>query len=606
MKWSITLQTGIVTLITFIFLGYLACTFFANDVEQVEAAKWLVHSHEVLRSMESLYAKVKDVEIAQHDYQFSGNKLNYQDWENALANAQKELNDLAALTTDDTREQSKIPWLDKLLFDWQSELADAGQKKHIHPLPLKKGTYAGAISPIGEQIRTILSDMRLEEYRLLHMRNDSFRKNNSRDLGNVEVLIAVTFGLLSMSFLFVFYYEREKSKANRYLQEREEIFRQLADNIKEVFWVSSLDGSKCLYVSPAYEQLWGLSRQKLYENPKSFMEAVFPEDRAQVAAVLTHTELPADSKGVEYRIVKPDGEKRWIWSNTFPVKDENGVIIRICGISHDITERKEVEKRVSEFYSMVSHELRTPLTSIRAALGLLEGGIAGKLPEKAVQLTTIAKTESERLIRLINDILDIRKIGAGKLELNREMIDPVSVIETAIKSLEAMAVDLHVRLTSEITSHKKFLGDRDRIIQVLTNLVSNALKFSPANSQIKIVLEDNQQSIKFSVIDQGPGIPVGKLDRLFRPFQQLDSSDTRAKGGTGLGLTISKAIVEEHGGTIGVNTAAGAGATFWFELPLSGQHPASLTSKPKPASLHKILIVEDDVQLAELLKLEVK
>jgi len=606
MKWSITLQTGIVTLITFIFLGFFACTFFANDVEQVEAAKSLVHSHEVLRSVESLYANVKDVEIAQHDYQLSSNILNYQAWENTLTIAQKELNELAALTTDNTSEQLRIPWLDKLIFDWQEQLEEAKEKINIHPASLRNSTFAGSVSTTGEQIRAILSDMRHEEYKLLHMRSESFRQNNNRDLVNVEILIVIIFSLLSLSFFFVLYYERQKSKANRYLQEREEIFRQLADNVQEVFFVSSADATKCFYVSPAYEQLWGLSRKELYENPKALMEVVIPEDRARVTEILTGAGLAAESKGVEYRIVKPDGEERWIWSNTFPVKDENGTTIRLCGISHDITVRKEMEKRVSEFYSMVSHELRTPLTSIRAALGLLEGGIAGKLPEKAAQLTAVAKSESERLIRLINDILDIRKIAAGKLELNRQTIDPVSVIETTKKSLEAMATELHVQLLSEIKSNKKFSGDRDRITQVLTNLVSNALKFSPANSQVKIVLEDKGQVLKFSVTDQGPGIPAGKLDRLFHAFQQLDSSDTRAKGGSGLGLTISKAIVEEHGGTIGVNTAHGEGSTFWFELPLTEQQLISLTSQRRLDGMHRILIVEDDVQLAELLKLRLQ
>ncbi len=486
MKWSITLQTGIVTLITFVFLGYLGNTFYVNDIEQVTAAQWLVQSHEVLRAIESLYAKVKDVEIAQHDYQLAGGQLNRQAWTNALADAQKELNELAALTTDNTGEQTRIPWLDNLLFNWRDEFDATVSKKHAHASSPANGTYVGSTSAIGEQIRTILSDMRHDEYRLLHERNDSFRRNNSIDIRNVGIFIVITFLLLSTSFFFVFYYERQKSKINRYLQEREEIFRQLADNIQEVFWVSTADAGKCLYVSPAYEQLWGLSRQELYEHPRSFLKAVIPEDREHVLAVMTGKELPVDGTGVEYRIVKPNGEERWIWSNTFPVKDENGVTIRLCGISHDITGRKEMERRVSEFYSMVSHELRTPLTSIRAALGLLEGGIGGKLPEKAVQLTSVAKNESERLIRLINDILDIRKIAAGKLELKRQMIDPVSIVETTMKSLEAMSHDLHVQLISDIKSRQQFSGDKDRIIQVLTNLVSNALKFSPPIARLRL------------------------------------------------------------------------------------------------------------------------
>ncbi len=398
----------------------------------------------------------------------------------------------------------------------------------------------------------------------------------------------------------------EKKKIDRRLKEREEIFQQLADNIREVFWVTSPNGEKCFYVSPAFEQLWGYSRAKLYENPLYFIESVLPEDRSRVKDFFTRKELPEDGTAVEYRMLTPENEERWIWSNTFPVKNQYGAMIRKCGISHDITERKEMERRVSEFYSMVSHELRTPLTSIRAALGLLEGGLAGSLSEKANQLVTIARNESDRLIRLINDILDIRKIAAGKLELKKEIVEPAQVIRTTIKSLEAMAADVQVKLASEIKTGHTLLGDKDRIIQVLTNLVSNAIKFSPAGGQIKIVLQADKQLIKFSVVDQGPGIPNDKFDRLFRPFQQLDSSDTRAKGGTGLGLTISKAIVEEHGGKIGVDTTPGSGSTFWFELPAFGQNVISLPSAKDLDGMHKVLIVEDDLQLAELLKLRLQ
>ena len=219
---------------------------------------------------------------------------------------------------------------------------------------------------------------------------------------------------------------------------------------------------------------------------------------------------------------------------------------------------------------------------------------------------TIARNESERLIRLINDILDIRKIAAGKLELKKAVVEPAQVVQTTIKSLEAMAADMQVRLTSEIKTGHTLFADKDRIIQVLTNLVSNAIKFSPIGGQIKIILQAHEQLIKFAVVDQGPGIPADKLDRLFRPFQQLDSSDTRAKGGTGLGLTISKAIVEEHGGKIGVDTNSGTGSTFWFELPALGQNVIRLPSAADLSGMHQVLIVEDDLQLAELLKLRLQ
>jgi PAS domain S-box-containing protein len=236
-------------------------------------------------------------------------------------------------------------------------------------------------------------------------------------------------------------------------------------------------------------------------------------------------------------------------------------------IIRDISERKEVEERVSEFYSMVSHELRTPLTSIRGSFGLMEGGLAGELSPMAQKLVSVGRTEVERLIRLINDILDIRKIQAGRIDLKMTSLNASQLLADAVEVITPIAASSNIKIIAECDEKTTFFGDRDRILQVMTNMLSNAIKYSSAGDSVLITVEGFEDKTRCAVSDNGPGIPLDKHGELFVPFHQLESVDTRPHGGTGLGLAISKAIVTNHGGTIGVDSQEGHGATFWFEIP---------------------------------------
>lgn len=234
----------------------------------------------------------------------------------------------------------------------------------------------------------------------------------------------------------------------------------------------------------------------------------------------------------------------------------------------DITERKVAEVRVKEFYSTVSHELRTPLTSIRGALALIEGGLTGVVPPQTLELVGIAHESALRLNRIVDDILDIRKIEECDLKLHCSEIDCADLVKVSLDGMLGMASQCRVQLINQGNMSVKLAGDKDRLIQVITNLVSNAVKFSePGNSVSLKVVKLQPNRVRFNIIDQGMGIPPDQLHKLFVRFQQVDSSDSRPRGGTGLGLAIAKAIVEEHGGQIGVESMLNVGSTFWFELP---------------------------------------
>jgi len=260
------------------------------------------------------------------------------------------------------------------------------------------------------------------------------------------------------------------------------------------------------------------------------------------------TEFPVD---VALQIVRRPGEEGlFVW------------IIR------DATERKKIDRMKNEFVSTVSHELRTPLTSIRGSLGLIIGGAVGELTEPASNLVRIAYNNSERLVRLINDILDIEKIESGKMrfELQPQRIRPL--LELALEANRHYGEQLGVRfeVLGEIPDGV-ISADSDRFMQVMSNLLSNAAKFSPSPGTVVIRTTRQEGALRIEVIDHGPGIPADFRDKIFGKFCQADSSDTRQKGGTGLGLSIAKAIMEKHGGQIGFDTQIGVGTTFHVTFP---------------------------------------
>lgn len=232
----------------------------------------------------------------------------------------------------------------------------------------------------------------------------------------------------------------------------------------------------------------------------------------------------------------------------------------------DITERQAMERMKREFVSAVSHELRTPLTAIRGSLEMLADGDAGELPEQTQYVVDMAVRGSERLTRLVNDILDVERLDSGSFDVRPEPQEVAPLVSSTIDSLRALAGESGVTLVAENISGRA-LCDADRLVQALTNLVGNAVKFTPPGKVVEVTAEPRGHDVLFAVRDEGRGIPAEQLDSIFDRFHQVEDADARDKGGTGLGLTITKSIVERHGGHIGVDSTMGIGSTFRFSIP---------------------------------------
>ncbi|HKO01526.1 MAG TPA: ATP-binding protein, partial [Thermoanaerobaculia bacterium] len=284
-------------------------------------------------------------------------------------------------------------------------------------------------------------------------------------------------------------------------------------------------------------------------------------------AICSDSIEPAVRVGKRGSFVKRDGTEIPIEYTASTMLDPSSRPSGVVVTFRDITERLVVDRMKDEFVSTVSHELRTPLTSIRGALGLLASGLIGNIGERAQKMLDIAVTNTDRLVRLINDILDLERIDSGRVELNRATCDASDLMTSAVDVMQAFADRAGVEIEIE-QIHESLWVDPDRIIQTLTNLLSNAVKFSPRDASVRVSAERDGEFFTFIVEDHGRGIPTSHLESVFERFKQVDSSDSRNKNGTGLGLAICRSIVNAHGGRIWAESVEGKGTTFRFSIPL--------------------------------------
>ncbi|MEG4218251.1 PAS domain S-box protein [Microcoleus sp. Pol14C6] len=358
---------------------------------------------------------------------------------------------------------------------------------------------------------------------------------------------------------------QERKQAEATIREAERRWRSLLDNVQLI--VVGLDRSGNVnYVNPFFLKLTG------YTNPevigKNWFENFLPRPIQEPVKVI-FSEVLAHNYHPYYQnfILTKSAEERFIaWNNTM-LQDSEGNLIGTISIGEDITERQKIEHIKNEFIGIVSHELRTPLAGIQMSLGLIKSGIYDKKPEKSRRMIEIAFLDTNRLVNLVNDILDLERLDSGRAIVEKTVCKAADLMQQAVDSLQALATKEQISLIVNPTDAEVW-ATGDAIVQTLTNLLSNAIKFSPADSTIHLSAENQTDFVLFQVSDRGRGIPADKLELVFGRFQQVDASDSREKGGTGLGLAICRSIVERHGGKIWAESILGEGSTFCFTLPL--------------------------------------
>ncbi len=357
-------------------------------------------------------------------------------------------------------------------------------------------------------------------------------------------------------------------------------------------------GGALLGINP--HEVTGRPLARLIESLAGSVEWEEAGGQSLVTAV-EHAGEPADGD-LEVRLP----ERRTLRWLTTPTRDLLGAVVGTTITLRDVTREREIDRMKTEFVSTVSHELRTPLTSIKGSLHLLLSDEGLVLDETQRHLVDISLKNTDRLIRLINNILDISKMEAGHIHLDLEPHRPRDFVEMAVEGIQGFAESRGITLESQVAPDVPTVRvDFDRMVQVVTNLLSNAIKFSPERGVVTVGARRAGADLEIWVTDQGQGIAPEDVGRLFRKFQQLDGRTVRAVGGTGLGLAICRGIVEEHGGRIGVDSRPGAGATFTVRLPVSGTAGAAPSGEgpeegPEDAPL--VLMVDDDPDVRALLR----
>lgn len=413
------------------------------------------------------------------------------------------------------------------------------------------------------------------EWRLQARPSDDYLTSHHPWAAWISLVAGMLFsGLVGMYFLMIsgraFQIETLVVQRTKQLQESEGNRLAILENAADGILTVSNNGV-ILSGNRAAEQSLGVSGAALLGVS---LDNFFFDDRHQLlsfAQLIAHTE-PNPRTIKEVQRERADGSLLFLELAIAKITQQSQIIYIV--VMHDLTERKRVDKIKGEFVSTVSHELRTPLTSIRGSLGLLAGGAIEGIPDKALNLIALANNNAERLHQLINDILDFEKLEYGGMLFKLESHNLMEQLRKAIEYNRGYAEKFAVHLQLDSTQHADLMVhvDDNRLMQVLCNLLSNAIKFSHPQGIVNIVIEPGLDTVRVNIIDQGIGIDATFAQHIFNKFTQADSSGTRQHAGTGLGLSLAKAMIEKMGGNIGFSSVLGAGTTFYINLKLAESH----------------------------------
>lgn len=402
--------------------------------------------------------------------------------------------------------------------------------------------------------------------------------------------------------------EADRLSKERSLRESERRFRQIADNIEELFWITNADFSQMLYVSPVFGRIWG----RPCENPslEDFLGGIHVAERSVVEASWQAAAAAGTEWSRQFRIVRPDGATRWVWARAFPVRGDDERPVGYAGITQDITERRQAEESLrelnqqlearveqrtaelaeanrkllernraveqanrlkSQFLARVSHEFRTPLNAIVGYSDLLREEAGGPLGEVYRRFVRNIQEGAQHLTELVNDLLDLSRIEAGRIELSLEKVDVAASLHEVLSVITPLAQAKSIQLENRVPAGTAVVADRVRLKQILYNLVSNAVKFTPEEGRVWVEARLDGEIFTIAVGDTGIGIPAAEQEAIFEEFHQVAPSPGQSAAGAGLGLAITRKLAQLHGGGIRVESEPGKGSRFFVTLPAMGR-----------------------------------
>lgn len=574
------------------FVGVELTREFASARAQRQA---MTASHETRTQLHRVFSLMQDAETGQRGFVITGDDAFLEPYEAAQASLDSQLALLRGQMADDAVQAQEIAQLEALIARKRAIMQDTIALRRTRGLAAAGSEVASRTGKSAmDDIRVVVGRMvEREAGRLAQVAaaaDDRTRRTEIITNTLFAALIVLTVGGGLLLWRYIITRRRLLEQVRATAARHEAIFNSAIDAIITLNPSGSIET-----INVAAERMFGYRGAELDRRDISLILDLTHDGAAPFLTRL------GESQGALERGLLRELTARKRNGTLFPVDVALGAMnlptgTHVVAIVRDISERRRVEAMKDEFVSTVSHELRTPMTSVAGSLGLLAGGAAGELPEKAVRLVAIAQANSQRLVRLINDILDIEKIEAGKLSLSAEPLDLRDIAIRSIDGAAGYAETLGVSLTLLDGVAAPVRGDSDRLVQVVTNLLSNAAKFSPRGGEVVVSVLPERRLARLSVRDFGQGVPESFRSRIFSKFAQADGSDSRAQGGTGLGLAISREIAERHGGRLWFESTTGEGATFHLDLPLRAE------SWNDPVVGPKLLIVEDDPDAAETLR----
>jgi PAS domain S-box-containing protein len=576
---------------------------------------WVTHTYQTIARTRLVLISLLRADMNARDYVFTGNTNDLIEIDSAIQFIKNSLSQLKQITSDNPIQISNLNNFEPLVNEKIRQLkllTDSYQSSGIHPL---NDNLLSANTRLSDGITHYINDIIIgEEQVLLERRMERLHSDTYK--ASTKIIVGTVLGdlLLLLSFILINHLLSSRDRAERSRHELESHLRKIIDGSSDL--IAAVDTNLNL---TAFNRAYSRKYQQTFGE----IIALGTNIRTALSKMSQNQEIlnawQRAINGDELTLVS-----RWQFSDdnyyeiTFnPIHDGDGNIIGAMHIMRDISERMKVDQLKNEFVSIVSHELRTPLTSIRGSLGLLVGGAVGSFDEKTKSMLNIAYSNSERLIRLINDILDIEKIEIGKIDFQLAPIDLQKIIEEAVLTNQPYCEKFEVAIkVNKISNVIVVNADYGRLLQVLTNLISNAVKFSNPGGEVIITMSPDSKNVRVAITDKGKGIPEEFKSQIFQKFAQADPSAGRKQSGTGLGLSICKAIIEKMGGQIGFISETDVGSTFYFDLPVLREgttKPSVIKAAPAPiiqaakkiaaqvnAKPLKILYVEDDMDLSHI------